>query len=116
MAKIVEAAKVNSTKKPCYRLWLTHLSILRISKDAAEIQKLEVMSSFTKLINRLKTQLEFVAIRTDRPWAPQSQDGFFYAHTSKIKQLWADGTDQLKHSNSMKPKRQTTLMIPDKKK
>jgi hypothetical protein len=34
MAKIVEAAKVNSTKKPCYRLWLTHLSILRVSKDA----------------------------------------------------------------------------------
>jgi hypothetical protein len=28
-----------------------------------------------------------VAIRTDRPWAPESVDGYFYAHFSKVEKI-----------------------------
>lgn len=50
MAEIVANAKINSTKKPSYQILLTHLSPCRISKDANEIAKLEVLAAFVRLI------------------------------------------------------------------
>lgn len=67
MAEIVANAKINSTKKPSYMICLTHLSPCRISKDAAEIARLEVLAAFIRLIHKLKRQLLFVGIKTDFP-------------------------------------------------